>query len=135
MTADVTLDFQYKSSIDKVWNALTDSEILAQWIWNNDFKPVVGHKFQFRAEPNEWWNGIVDGEVLVVDEPHTLSYIWASQGETTTITWTLREESGTTHVHFEQSGFSEATKAYPGALEGARSSWTAFAEKLKTLVE
>ena len=45
--ADVTLDFQFTSSIEQVWKALTDSDILAKWIWKNDFKPVVGEKFQF----------------------------------------------------------------------------------------
>src|SRR5690606_1659974 len=133
--ADVSLDFVYESSIEEVWKALTDSEILAKWIWNNDFKPVVGHKFQFRAEPNEWWDGIVNGEVLEVDEPHKLSYTWASQGETTTITWTLKEgPDGTIHLHFEQSGFSEQTKAFPGAIEGAKSSWQQFGEQLKTVL-
>lgn len=136
MAADVSLDFQYNCSIEKVWKALTDVEILSKWIWNNDFKPVVGHKFQFRAEPNEWWDGIVNGEVLEVEEPYKLSYTWASQGETTTVTWTLKESSNnTTQLHFEQSGFSEETKAYPGALEGAKSSWTQFCEQLKTILE
>ncbi len=82
MKPDVSLDFQFTSSIEQVWNALTDSDTLAKWIWKNDFKPVVGHKFQFRAEPNEWWDGIVDGEVLEVDEPNKLSYTWVSAGET-----------------------------------------------------
>lgn len=93
MKPDVSLDFQFTSSIEKVWNALTDSDTLAKWIWSNDFKPVVGHKFQFRAEPNEWWDGIVDSEVLVVDEPHTLSYTWNSAGESTTVTWTVSQDS------------------------------------------
>ncbi|MGE7694473.1 SRPBCC family protein [Lysinibacillus sp. NPDC094177] len=124
MTADVSLDYQFTSSIEKVWNALTDSDILEKWIWKNDFKPIVGHQFQFRAEPNEWWDGIVNCEVLKVEEPHTLSYTWASAGETTTVTWTLTEGSdGTTHLHFDQSGFSEATKARQGAIEGAKYAW------------
>ncbi|MGE7673169.1 SRPBCC family protein [Lysinibacillus sp. NPDC094403] len=124
MTADVSLDYQFTSSIEKVWNALTDSDTLEKWIWKNDFKPVVGHKFQFRAEPNEWWDGIVNCEVLKVEEPHTLSYTWASAGETTTVTWTLTEGlDGTTHLHFDQSGFSEATKARQGAIEGAKYAW------------
>lgn len=73
--------------------------------------------------------------MLEVDEPHKLSYTWASQGETTTVTWTLKEDSvGTTHLHFEQSGFSEETKAYPGAIEGAISSWKHFGEQLKTVL-
>lgn len=41
MTVDVSLDFHIPSSIEQVWKALTDSEILAKWIWDNDFVPVV----------------------------------------------------------------------------------------------
>lgn len=124
MKADVSLDYQFTSSIEKVWNALTDSDTLEKWIWKNDFKPVVGHKFQFRAEPNEWWDGIVNCEVLKVEEPHTLSYTWASAGEITTVTWTLTQgEDGTTTLHLDQSGFSEATKARQGAIEGAKYAW------------
>jgi len=93
MKSDVSLDYQFTSSIEQVWNALTDSDTLAKWIWDNDFKPVVGHKFQFRTEPNEWWDGIVDSEVLEVDEPHKLSYTWVSAGESTTVTWTLKKGS------------------------------------------
>lgn len=134
--ADVTLDFQFKSSIEQVWNALTDSDMLAKWIWKNDFKPTAGEKFQFRSEPNEWWDGIVNGEVLEVEEPHKLSYTWASAGETTTITWTLKTDSDDgTHLHFEQTGFSEKTKATKGAIEGAKYSWMNFGEQLKKMLE
>jgi uncharacterized protein YndB with AHSA1/START domain len=52
---------------EKLWRALTERPLLAQWMMNNDFEPVVGHKFQFRAEPMPNWNGIVDCEVLVID--------------------------------------------------------------------
>jgi len=135
LAADVTLDFQIESPINKVWEALTVSKILAKWIWDNDFKPIVGYQFQFHAEPDEWWNGVVDGKVLEVDKPNKLSYTWASQGEITTITWTLMENSPFTHLHFEQSNFSEKSKAFPGALEGARNSWEEFGIKLKKLLE
>ncbi|MGE7946235.1 SRPBCC family protein [Lysinibacillus sp. NPDC093688] len=124
MKADVSLDYQFTSSIEKVWNALTDSDTLEKWIWKNDFEPIVGHKFQFRAEPNEWWDGIVNCEVLKVEEPHTLSYTWASAGEITTVTWTLTQGAdGTTNLHLDQSGFSEATKARQGAIDGAKYAW------------
>lgn len=136
MTADVMLDFQYASSINQVWKALTVSDLLEQWIWTNDFKPVVGHTFQFKSEPNEYWDGIVNGEVLEVDEPKKLSYTWASAGETTTVVWTLTEtKDGKTDLHFEMSGFSEETKATPGSIEGAVYSWTEFGNKLKTVLE
>lgn len=135
MKPDVSLDFQFTSSIEQVWNALTDSDMLAKWIMSNDFKPVVGHKFQFRTEPNEWWNGIVDCEVLVVDEPHTLSYTWASAGETTTVTWTLKKGSDDTiQLHLDQSGFSEATKARAGAIQGATYAFKNMGDQLGKLL-
>ncbi|PID21479.1 ATPase [Sporosarcina sp. P3] len=134
--ADITVDFQFSSSIEEVWKALTDSEMLAKWIWKNDFTPVIGEKFQFRSEPNEWWDGIIHGEVLEVEEPHILSYTWASAGETTTITWTLSTNSNSaTHVYFEQTGFSKETKATKGAIEGAKYSWMNFGDQLKQIVE
>ncbi|MFJ8260732.1 SRPBCC domain-containing protein [Rummeliibacillus sp. NPDC094406] len=135
MKPDVSLDFQFTSSIEQVWNALTDSDTLAKWIWENDFKPVVGHKCQFRAKPSEWWDGIVNCEVLVVDEPHTLSYTWVSAGESTTVTWTLTEGSdGNIHLHLDQTGFSEETKAREGAIEGAKYGWTNMGNQLEKVL-
>ena len=42
--ANLSLDYQIKSPIDKVWNALTHSETLAQWVMENNFRPIVGYK-------------------------------------------------------------------------------------------
>ncbi|NOU73910.1 SRPBCC domain-containing protein, partial [Paenibacillus sp. LMG 31458] len=47
MSSTVSLDFQYTTSVEKVWSALTDSNKLAKWVMENDFKPIVGHRFQF----------------------------------------------------------------------------------------
>jgi|SRR5690625_1276369 len=135
MKADVSLDYQFSSSIEEVWNALTNSDMLEKWIWENDFKAVVGHKFQFRSEPNKWWDGIVDGEVLEVEEPHKLVYTWESAGEKTTITWTLTSKPDGTSLLFEQTGFSEQTKATKGALEGAKYSWMKFGEQLEKVLK
>lgn len=49
------------------------SETLAQWVMENNFKPIVGYKCQFR---NEEIDLIVDSEVLVVEKPYKLSYTW-----------------------------------------------------------
>ena len=51
---------------EKLWRALTEGPLLAQWMMNNDFEPVVGRKFQFRAKPTPNWNGVVDCEMLIV---------------------------------------------------------------------
>ncbi|MHC0037708.1 SRPBCC family protein [Pseudoneobacillus sp. C159] len=127
--ADVTLDFQFKSSIEKVWNALTDSDTLAKWIMVNDFQPIVGYKSQFK---NEQWNLIVDCEVLVVDKPNKLSYTWVGGPINTIVTWTLKEENGTTHLHLEQTGFEKEDQAFNGAKYG----WAKMVDDLnKVLAE
>lgn len=127
----LSLDFHFKSPIEKVWFALTDSNTLSKWIMENDFKPVVGHKFQFRMKPTEGWNGIIDCEVLEVDEPHRLSYTWVSLGESNTVTWTLKQdEDGTTHVHLDQIDISSEQ-----ALNGAKYGWMRMGEELKKVLE
>jgi uncharacterized protein YndB with AHSA1/START domain len=119
MNPTVSLDFQFTSPIEKVWLALTDAKTLAKWVMDNDdFEPVVGHKFQFRTEPTQWWDGIVNSEVLEVDEPHKLSYTWVGGGISTTVKWTLKQSDGTTHLHLEQTGFESEDRAFNGAKYG-----------------
>ncbi|MFC7686234.1 SRPBCC domain-containing protein [Ureibacillus sp. GCM10028918] len=125
--AEVSLDFQFTSSINKVWDALTNSETLEKWIMVNNFKPIVGHKCQFQ---NPQWNLIVDCEVLVVDEPHKLSYTWVGGPINTIVTWTLKEENGTTFLHLEQTGFEQEDQAFNGAKYG----WANMVEELKKLI-
>ena len=59
---------------EKVWRALTESPLIAQWLMKNDFEPVVGKKFQFRADPVPQWDGVIDCEVMVVEPLKQLSY-------------------------------------------------------------
>ncbi|QJD82850.1 SRPBCC family protein [Cohnella herbarum] len=119
MSLALSLDFQYTTSIEKAWSALTDSNKLAKWITENDFKPVVGHRFQFRHQPNEYWDGLVDGEVLIVEAPNRLSYSWATGDERHTVTWTLQDlGDGKVNLHLDQTGFSNVH-----GLEGARYGW------------
>ncbi|WP_217558677.1 SRPBCC family protein [Paenibacillus sp. GbtcB18] len=138
MSLTLSLDFQYKTTLAKLWSALTDSSKLAKWVadihsgqaMENDFKPVVGHRFQFRAQPTQWWNGIIEGEVLVVDEPNRLSYTWAS-GEKHTVTWTLEDlGDGKVNLHLEQTGISNEQ-----ALNGAKFGWTKWCDGLEKVLE
>ncbi|WP_219836874.1 SRPBCC domain-containing protein [Paenibacillus sp. R14(2021)] len=130
MSLTLSLDYQYSSSIEKVWAALTDPAKLAKWVMENDFKPVVGHRFQFRQKPTEWWDGIVEGEVLIVDEPSRLSYTWGSAGEKHTVTWTLQDlGDGKVNLHLEQTGISNE-QAYNGAKYG----WGAMLGELEKLL-
>ncbi|WP_085993391.1 SRPBCC family protein [Oceanobacillus senegalensis] len=121
--ADISLDFEFKSPIHKVWDALTNSETLAQWVMENNFKPIVGYKCQFR---NDEIDLIVDSEVLVVDEPYKLSYTWVSGPLNTIITWTLRQEGDITYLHLDHTGFEKEDYAFKGAKYG-------WADKIEVL--
>ncbi|QTH45173.1 SRPBCC domain-containing protein [Cohnella sp. LGH] len=130
MSLSLSLDFQYTTTIEKLWSALTDSKQLAKWVLENDFKPVVGHQFQFRAQPNEYWDGIIEGEVLIVEPPSRLSYSWASGGEKHTVVWTLEELSdGKVNLHLDQTGFSN-----PYGVQGAKQGWSAWCGELEKLL-
>jgi uncharacterized protein YndB with AHSA1/START domain len=59
---------------EKVWRALTQGALIAEWLMQNDFQPVVGHRFNFRAPPMAHWNGVTDCEVLIVEPNKRLSY-------------------------------------------------------------
>ncbi|MFD0679429.1 MULTISPECIES: SRPBCC family protein [unclassified Paenibacillus] len=130
MSLTLSLDFQFTTSIENIWSALTDSSKLAKWVMENDFKPEVGHRFQFRTQPTEWWNGIIDGEVLIVDAPNRLSYTMES-GEKHTVTWTLQDlGDGKVNVHLEQTGISNDQ-----ALAGAKYGWIKWGGELEKLLE
>ena len=116
---------------EKLWRALTEGPLIAEWLMTNDFRPVVGHRFTFRAAPVPGWNGIIDSEVLLVEPNSRLSYGWTSMGLETVVTWTLTPNPGGTHLRMEQSGFpSEEGANYKGAKYG----WTNFIGKLEHVV-
>ncbi|WP_246315717.1 SRPBCC family protein [Paenibacillus foliorum] len=130
MSETLISDFQFNTSIEKVWSALTDSNKLAKWVMENNFKPVVGHRFQFRTQPVEGWNGVIDCEVLILDEPNRLSYTWVSGGQNNTVTWTLQDlGNGKVNLHLEQSGI---TNEY--VLENAKRGWAAMCGMLEKVL-
>ena len=130
-TRSVVIEREFSHAPEKLWRALTESPLLAQWLMNNDFEPVVGHKFQFRADPVPNWNGIIDCEVLVVDPLKQLSYTWGAFGLGTVVLFTLTPEDSGTHLRMEQSGFgANQDAAYKGATYG----WQNFLGKLDKVV-
>jgi uncharacterized protein YndB with AHSA1/START domain len=116
----------------KVWRALTEGQLIEEWLMKNDFQPVVGHRFSFRSAPVQGWDGIIHGEVLVVDPPARLSYSWSTMGMRNDVAWTLTPTAGGTHVRMEQSGFGPNQEAnYKGASYG----WKNFIGKLERVIE
>lgn len=131
MSHTLTMDYQFTTTVDKLWSALTDSGKLARWTMANNFEPVVGHQFTFRAEPSEYWDGIVVGEVLLIEEPSRLSYTWGTGDEKHTVTWTLQDMGdGKVNLHLEQTGIS-SKQARGGAMYG----WQAWFAELEKVLE
>jgi len=65
-TRSLVIEREMPYSPEKIWRALTEGPLIAEWLMTNDFQPVVGHRFTFRATPVQGWNGIIDSEVLLV---------------------------------------------------------------------
>ncbi len=130
-TRTLVIEKVYPHPPEKLWRALTENALVAQWLLKNDFEPAVGHKFQFRSEPVKGWDGVIDCEVLVVDPLKRLSYTWSSMGMGSVVLFTLTPAEGGTQLRMEHSGFpADQTAAYNGAKYG----WTSFLGKLETVV-
>ena len=135
MTTTATRSFVIEKELshppEKIWRALTQGPLIKEWLMENDFQPVVGHKFSFRSTPTPHWNGVVDSEVLVVEPDKKLSYSWSSLGLVSVVVWTLVATSGGTLVRMEQSGFRAEQEAnYRGAHYG----WQKFIGNLERVV-
>jgi uncharacterized protein YndB with AHSA1/START domain len=119
---------------EKIWRALTQSALIVEWLMQNDFQPVVGHRFNFRSRPMAGWNGVSDCEVLIVEPPRRLAWRQCASGEQaaeglkSVVTWTLTPGQGGTHVRMEHAGFEAKDEAGYKAMSGG---WPRVVEGLE----
>ncbi len=125
-TRSVIVEREMPHSLEKVWRALTQGQLMEEWLMKNDFQPVVGHKFSLRAD----W-GAVDCQVVTVEPKTMLSYTWAAYGLESIVRWTLTPTSTGTHLRMEQSGFRPDQKQ---AYHGARHGWPRFFANLEQVL-
>jgi uncharacterized protein YndB with AHSA1/START domain len=112
---------------EKIWRALTQPHLIADWLMKNDFRPAVDHRFTLRGD----W-GAVDCRVLEVEPNRTLSYTWDAMGLESVVTWTLTPTATGTHLRMEQAGFRpDQEQAYQGAKYG----WQQFFGKLEQVLD
>jgi uncharacterized protein YndB with AHSA1/START domain len=130
-TRSLVIERELPHPPEKIWRALTQGALIKEWLMDNDFQPVVGHKFNFRAPPMPQWNGIIDSEVVVVEPNRKLSYTWGSMGLESVVVWTLVPTKGGTLVRMEQSGFRPDQEAN---YQGANYGWQKFIGALERVV-
>jgi uncharacterized protein YndB with AHSA1/START domain len=111
---------------EKIWRALTQPQLIAEWLMKNDFKPIVDHRFNLRAD----W-GAVDCQVLAIEPNRALSYSWGAYGLESVVTWTLTPTPGGTHLRMEQSGFRPDQQQ---AYQGAKAGWPQFFANLEQVL-
>ena len=130
-TRSVVIEKELPHPPEKIWRALTQGALIKEWLMDNDFRPVVGHRFSFRATPMPNWNGVIDSEVLVIEPNRKLTYSWGSLGLESVVEWTLEPTSGGTRLRMVQSGFRDDQEAnYRGATYG----WQKFFAGLERVV-
>jgi uncharacterized protein YndB with AHSA1/START domain len=122
-TRSLVIEKELPHPAQKIWRALTQGALIKEWLMDNDFQPVVGHKFNFRSTPMPKWDGIIDSQVLVIEPNKKLSYSWNALGLESVVVWTLVPTKGGTLVRMEQSGFRPDQEAN---YQGANYGWQKF---------
>jgi uncharacterized protein YndB with AHSA1/START domain len=125
-TLSVIVEREIPYPPEKIWRALTQPQLLEEWLMKNDFKPAIDHTFKFSGD----W-GSVDCKVLTLEPHKTLSYTWGGMGLGSVVTWTLTPTSAGTHLRMEQAGFR---KDQPQAYQGAKFGWPKFFGNLEQLL-
>ena len=133
-TESLSFEFDLQHSPEKVWRALTDPVLLAEWLL-----PVVGLKlepgaaFQFKSQPYPGWDGSVNCRFLEIEAQRKLSYTWVvgDMEIDTVVTFTLMPTASGTRLSLVQSGFRPDQKQSFG---GARYGWKMMGGKLVDLL-
>lgn len=131
-TESVSVSLDLPHPPQKVWRALTEPELLEQWLL-----PVFGLKleagaaFTFKTQAWPGWDGTVQCRFVEIEPLRTLRYQWAVPGLDTTVTFTLTPLPTGTRLSMVQSGFQAHQKQ---ALGGARYGWKMMTDKLVALL-
>lgn len=96
----VIIEQAFECSIEKVWSAITDLELMHQWFFENipAFKPVAGFETEFKVESG--------GRVFT----HVWKIIDAVPQKKITYHWSYAEYPGRGYVDFELSAKYDITK-------------------------
>jgi uncharacterized protein YndB with AHSA1/START domain len=127
---------------EKVWRALTERALVAQWLMPGDMRAEVGAQFQLRPAANDdgpgareigareigardIGHGAIDCAVLECDPPHRLRLNWRegprdARGLDSTVTFLLRAiAGGGTRLVIVHDGFAAAPDARPAPVMSA----------------
>ncbi len=133
-TESISFEFDLHHSPEKVWRALTDPVLLAEWLLPVvDLKLEPGAAFTLKTQPYPGWDGIVNCRLLEIEAQRKLSYTWVVGDMVldTVVNFTLTPTASGTRLSLVQSGFKPEQKKNFG---GARYGWKMMGGKLADLL-
>jgi uncharacterized protein YndB with AHSA1/START domain len=128
----ISFEFDLHHSPEKVWRALTDPELLSEWLLPViGFEPVPGTAFTLKTQAYPGWDGTVDCRLLEIEPLQKISYSWTVPFLDTVVSFTLTPTQSGTRLSLVQSGFKPDQKQESG---GSRYGWKVMGEKLINLL-
>lgn len=111
----VDLEFEFAQAPSKVWRALSEPELAAQWLAPGLVDVEVGRHFELETK-----DGRVACEILASEPERLLRYRWRTDADggalDTVVTFFLNETAnGGTHLRLVHSGFAIARAQTPTA--------------------
>jgi len=129
-TDSISFELDLKHQPKKVWRALTDPELLQEWLLpvvEQKLELKTGATFTFQTQAHPGWDGTVNCRLLEIDAPKSLRYAWGVPGLDTVLRFTLTETASGTLLSVVQSGFLPTQKHN---FAGARYGWNMMGNKL-----
>jgi len=127
----VVVERAFAAPPEKLWRALTQPHLIAEWLMPSDFRADAGHSFTLRNTPRQDVNVVIDCKVIAVEPQRMLSYSWSAYGLDSIVTFTLTPKPTGTLLRMEQAGFrADQQQAFAGATAG----WRMFLDGLDRLL-
>jgi uncharacterized protein YndB with AHSA1/START domain len=128
----LSFEFDLRHKPEKVWRALTDPALLAEWLLPAvGFSLEPGAAFSFKAPPQPGWDGAVDCRLVEIEAHQKICYSWRVGEMDTLVTFSLTPTASGTRLSLVQSGFKPDQKRNFG---GARYGWRMMGGRLVELL-
>jgi uncharacterized protein YndB with AHSA1/START domain len=119
----IHLSREYPHPPELVWRALTEPELIADWLMKTDFAPELGRRFTLRTDPAPGFDGVVHCEVLELDPPRRMRWSWRGGSIDTSVSFTLSPVAvgavEGTRLEVEHTGFEGLAPVLVSFILGA----------------
>lgn len=120
---ELLFEQHYAHPVERVWEALTTSEALEEWLMRNDFVPEVGRDCVFRFCPEDGGeDSVVHVTVLELEPPRHMTWRWRNEEEpeATIVSFELEPTADGTLLRLRHTG-----DATPSLADRLRRGWPA----------